>query len=133
MNPRYPAVAERAGRRCEYCRAPEVVFNFPFEVEHIKPQVEGGTDDESNLALACRSCNIFKSAHLTGFDDVIRADVRLFHPRHDRWDEHFEAVADTGLIRGCTDVGRATVTRLRMNRESQLNARVQWMRLGLFP
>ena len=35
MNPRYSAVAERAGHRCEYCGAPEVVFNFPFEVEHI--------------------------------------------------------------------------------------------------
>ena len=31
MNPHYPLVAERAGHRCEYCHAPEVIFNFPFE------------------------------------------------------------------------------------------------------
>ena len=37
MNPRYAPVAERAGHRCEYCRAPEAIFNFPFEVEHIVP------------------------------------------------------------------------------------------------
>ena len=37
MNDWYPLVAERAGHRCEYCLAPEAVFNFPFEVEHIFP------------------------------------------------------------------------------------------------
>ena len=42
MNPLYPAVAERTGFRCEYCRAPERVFNFAFEVEHIYPRKEGG-------------------------------------------------------------------------------------------
>jgi len=30
MNPHYARVAQRAGHRCEYCRAPEAVFNFPF-------------------------------------------------------------------------------------------------------
>ena len=49
MNPRYAAVAERAGHRCEYCHAPESIFNFPFEVEHIVPTAHGGVDDESNL------------------------------------------------------------------------------------
>jgi hypothetical protein len=133
MNPRYRAVADRAGHRCEYCRAPEAVFNFPFEVEHIQPQAEGGADEEGNLALACRSCNIYKSAYSSGFDEVTQATVRLFHPRHDTWDEHFEAVTETGIIRGRTDVGRATLIRLRMNRQVQLNARLQWVRLGLFP
>lgn len=133
MNPRYPAVAERAGYRCEYCHAPQAAFNFRFEVEHIRPQSEGGTDDEENLALACRSCNIYKSAHSSGFDEVTRAEVRLFHPRADPWDEHFEVVARTWVIQGRTDIGRATVTRLQINSPAQLNARPQWMRLGLFP
>ena len=34
MNPHYPLVAQRAAHHCEYCRAPEAVFNFAFEVEH---------------------------------------------------------------------------------------------------
>ena len=42
MNPGYEAVALRAGHRCEYCRAPEAVFNFPFEVEYIIPLVHAG-------------------------------------------------------------------------------------------
>ena len=37
MNPLYAPVAARAAHRCEYCRAPEVIFNFRFEVEHIIP------------------------------------------------------------------------------------------------
>jgi hypothetical protein len=133
MNPRYPVVARRAAHRCEYCHAPEAVFNSFFEVEHIQPQAKDGSDEEDNLALACRSCNIYKSAHLTGFDEVTQSEVRLFHPRRDVWAEHFEVVAGTGVIQGRTEVGRATVTRLRMNREVQLKARRQWARLGVFP
>ncbi|MGM3306506.1 HNH endonuclease [Anabaena sp. WFMT] len=54
MNPFYHLVADRAFHRCEYCHAPELVFNFPFEVEHIFPTSRGGVNVEINLALACR-------------------------------------------------------------------------------
>jgi len=37
MNPFYPLVTQRAGQRCENCHAPEAIFNFPFEIEHIIP------------------------------------------------------------------------------------------------
>ena len=53
MNPHYTAVAERAAHRCEYCHAPEAIFNFSFEVEHVMPTSREGTDDITNLALAC--------------------------------------------------------------------------------
>ncbi|MBV8858386.1 MAG: HNH endonuclease [Acidobacteria bacterium] len=99
----------------------------------MRPQAEAGTDEEDNLALACRSCNIYKSTHTSGFDEVTRAEVRLFNPRGDAWDEHFEVVPRTGVIQGRTDIGRATVVCLRINSEAQLTARLQWMRLGLFP
>jgi len=68
MNPRYPKVALRAGHRCEYCRALEAVFSFPFEVGHVIPVSEGCADDEANRALACRSCNLRKAAHTNGTD-----------------------------------------------------------------
>jgi hypothetical protein len=55
LNPLYPQIAERAEHRCEYCRAPEAIFNFPFEVEHILPSTRGGVDEPFNLALACRA------------------------------------------------------------------------------
>ena len=133
MNPRYPLVARRAGHRCEYCRAPEAIFNLPFEVEHIIPRSREGGDDESNWALACRSCNLYKSDQIEGRDEVTQKNVRLFHPRRDRWDEHFRVERETGTILGLTPIGRATVAILQMNRGNQLAARRPWMRLGLFP
>jgi hypothetical protein len=133
MNPLYPQVAERADHRCEYCRAPEAIFNFPFEVEHVIPVALQGPDDASNLALACRACNLFKAHHLTGVDQDTQSEVRLFHPRLDAWTEHFRADRETGIIEGLTTIGRATLTRLRMNSAGQLAARRQWVRLGLFP
>jgi hypothetical protein len=133
MNPRYAQVALRAGHRCEYCHAPEVLFNFPFEVEHIRPVSRGGTDTEKNQALACRSCNLRKATHVGGIDPESEAMVRLFNPRHDLWEEHFQAGPESGEIIGLTAIGRATIARLQMNSEAQMSARRQWMRLGLFP
>ncbi len=133
MNPHYPRVAERAAHRCEYCRAPEAIFNFPFETEHVVPRSQQGPDDESNLALACRACNLFKADHVSGADEITPGAVRLFHPRLDRWEEHFRVEPDTAVIQGLTPVGRATVARLQMNNLVQLAARRQWTRLGLFP
>lgn len=132
MNPHYLLVARRAGHRCEYCHAPEAIFNFSFEVEHAIPTSWQGADDQANLALACRACNIHKADHLTGADESTASQVRLFHPRHDRWEEHFDVDRETGDIHGRTPIGRATVARLRMNNLVQKEARKQWMRLGLF-
>ena len=133
MNLHYSSVSERAAHRCEYCGAPEAIFNFPFEVEHIIPPGKGGLDHESNLALACRSCNIHKSDFVSGPDPIAQVTVRLFHPRLDRWAEHFQGDAIHGVLTGLTPVGRATVARLAMNSEVQKFARTQWARLGLFP
>ena len=133
MNPRYPSVARRAAHRCEYCRAPEAIFNLPFEVEHITPLSRGGNDDSTNLALACRACNLYKSDYLIGVDEVTQNEVRLFHPRHDNWEKHFQINAETGAIQGLTDIGRASVMRLQMNNRAQLFARLRWMQLRLFP
>ena len=132
MNPHYPTVAARAAHRCEYCYAPEVVFNSPFEVEHVFPPLRGGSDDDSNRALACRSCNVFKRDYVDGLDLETGSTERLFHPRLDGWSEHFRIEAETGRILGLTPVGRATIERLRINSPSQVSARRQWARLGLF-
>lgn len=133
MNPLYPAVARRAGHRCEYCRAPEVLFNIPFEVEHVIPAARHGTDDESNLALACRSCNLHKAHHVSAIDPQSATPVGLFNPRADRWADHFAVDLESGEVRGLTPVGRATVERLRLNDPVQLTARQFWIGLRLFP
>ena len=133
MNPHYTPVALRAGHRCEYCHAPEAVFNLPLEVEHIVPVSRGGDDTAANWALACRACNLYKATHVHGSDPESHAVVRLFHPREDQWEDHFRVAAESGEIEGLTPVGSATVARLGMNSAAQVAARQQWMRLGLFP
>jgi hypothetical protein len=133
VNPLYPAVAERAAERCEYCHAPERVFNFAFEVEHILPRAAGGDDALDNLALACESCNLYKSDATSGWDEEEGRDVPLFHPRLDRWDEHFRFDPEAGELQGVTAVGRATVARLKVNSAFQLRARRHWAQLGLYP
>jgi len=131
MNPRYPFVAERAAHRCEYCRAPEAIFNFPFEVEHITPLSRDGRDDDSNLALACRACNVHKSGYRFSLDAVTQTEVPLFNPRQNQWTDHFELNSETGLITGLSPVGRASINRLQMNRAAQMAARLTWIKLGL--
>ncbi|HEY7153712.1 MAG TPA: HNH endonuclease signature motif containing protein [Gemmataceae bacterium] len=133
MNPHYQRIAERAGHRCEYCHAPEAVFNFPFEVEHVIPVARQGQDTDDNRCLACRSCNLHKSDHLTGLDPETGTEIHLFDPRQDSWADHFEVEADTGAILGRTATGRATTARMQMNSPPQLAARQMWKRLGLFP
>jgi hypothetical protein len=133
MNPLYVVVSQRAEHRCEYCRAPEVIFNCAFEVEHITPTSLGGGDDDSNLGLACRICNLRKSNRVTGVDKETKTEVSLFHPRRDQWAHHFEVESTTGQIIGLTATGRATISHLDLNSELQLQARIQWIRLGIFP
>ena len=36
MNPRYARVAGRAGHRCEYCRAPEAIFNLAASFQIVE-------------------------------------------------------------------------------------------------
>ena len=133
MNPYYPEVARRAERRCEYCRAPEAIFNFPFEVEHIWPQADRGPDELHNLALACRCCNGHKTDFTHAIDPESGDDVPLFHPRRETWSEHFAFDVESLELRGITPTGRATVARLNMNRLSQISGRSFWVRLGLYP
>jgi len=133
MNPFYTLVADRAFHRCEYCHAPELVFNFPFEVEHIIPLYRGGANAEFNLALACRSCNLRKGTRISGLDPESNREVRLFHPRQDLWDDHFQVDSDSGTLVAKTPIGRVAIAYLEMNSQAQVTARRLWIRLGLFP
>ena len=132
MNPNYPFVAARAKHICEYCHAPEAVFNLSFEIEHIIPSALGGKNRESNLALSCRSCNLYKSDSISFFDEETKKEVRFFNPRKDVWSEHFFVDKSSGEIQGLTNIGKATISRLRINSDAQIAARFQWLKLGFF-
>src|SRR5689334_13268434 len=111
MSRYYARVAERAAHRCEYCRAPEIVFNMAFEVDHIVPRSRGGSNALDNLALACSICNLFKSDFESGIDQEALASIELFNPRRDEWTDHFRVEYDTAEIVGITPIGRATTSR----------------------
>ena len=122
-------VLDRAGLRCEYCRLPQDYHDLPFQIEHIIARKHKGDDDEENLALSCYNCNAFKGPDIAGIDPQTQRLTRLFHPHHDRWEEHFSWV-DCELI-GLTDVGRTTVEVLRINNEESITLRRLLMALGV--
>src|SRR5262249_61385600 len=100
MNPHYPEVALRAGHRCEYCHAPEAVFNLPLEMEHIVPLARGGEDTAANWALACHACNLYKATHVSGPDPASEAVVRLFPPPVHSWGDQFPPRPGRGRLMG---------------------------------
>ena len=108
-------VLERAGERCEYC----LIRAWPLTVDHILPRRSGHAepDHPDNLAAACAPCNRAKSDATTGRDVLTDAEHRLFDPRRMRWADHFAWQADYLEVVGRTPIGRATVARLRLNRE----------------
>lgn len=63
-------VRERAGNTCEYCRIAQDSQEATFHVDHIIPRVHGGTTSIDNLALACVSCSLRKSARVTAPDPL---------------------------------------------------------------
>jgi 5-methylcytosine-specific restriction endonuclease McrA len=115
-------VRRRAANRCEYCRLHQDDSPLAaLHIEHIRPRKHGGSDHESNLCLACIDCNLRKGPNLTGIDPLTGAVTALFHPRQQRWDDHF---AWEGIrIIGKTATGRTTVQVLEMNSDDQLNLR----------
>ena len=105
----------RAGSRCEYCGLSQTGQEAAFHVDHIQPIASGGPTELPNLALACVSCSLRKGARRTAHDAMAGEEVILFHPRLDRWEDHFQWRGNKVL--GITSSGRATVGLLKMNRE----------------
>jgi hypothetical protein len=117
------AVEERARDCCEYCRSQSRFATHAFSLEHILPQSRGGKTTLDNLALSCQGCNNHKYTSTEGRDPVTKEPASLFHPRRQRWRDHFTWSPDYVYIIGITPTGRATVELLQLNRERLLNMR----------
>ena len=81
----------------------------------------GGTSAFDNLAYACILCNRYKGSDVASINPKTGEAVRLFHPRQDRWTDHFRLDAD--FIEPLTDAGSATVRLLRLNAAERLAER----------
>lgn len=122
-------VRSRAEERCEYCTLPESAAPcLPFHVEHVVARQHRSDDSLDNLALACDRCNAYKGPNLSSIDPASGAVVELFHPRRDRWIDHFEF--DGAEIVGLSPAGRATVKLLMMNAPRRVELRSAWLANG---
>lgn len=115
------AVRGRGAGRCEYCHFPETAADLPFHCDHIIAEKHQGPTTAENLAWACFTCNLRKGPNLSGLDPATGKLTRLFHPRTDKWDEHFEW--NGTWLRGKTAIGRATIVVLDINHPDALAVR----------
>ncbi len=122
-------VRQRAGDCCEYCRLPQSFGDYlPFHVEHIHAQQHVVDDSLENLAFACPDCNRHKGPNLTTFIEGTRDIIALFHPRKDRWIEHFEYRG--AILFGLTPTGEATVRLLKINTVDRVEMRAELIASG---
>lgn len=122
-------VRKRANDRCEYCHLPQAAAPFlTFHVEHVQAQQHVEDDSLENLALACPDCNRHKGPNLTTIDPQTRLIVRLFHPRQDEWNSHFEYRGP--VIVGRTLLGEATIRLLQMNTIERVEMRAELQSSG---
>jgi hypothetical protein len=102
-----------------------------LEIEHIIPIAKGGTDDESNLWLACPLSNGHKSDKTHAVDPETGETVPLFHPRTQIWSEHFQWTEGGLRVVGKTATGRATVCALHLSDDpAALEVRSYWVLAG---
>jgi hypothetical protein len=124
-------VSRRAAYHCEYCLIHEDDAGFPHEIDHIISRKHGGLSDPENLAYACVLCNRHKGSDVASIDPHTREAVPLFHPRRDRWADHFRL--DGERITPISPVGGVTVQLLHMNAAERLAERQLLQRLGVYP
>ena len=117
------AVVFRANDRCEYCGLAQEGQEATFHIDHVMPRSNGGKTVLNNLALACVSCSLHKAARRSAQDPQTGRSVPLFHPRRQRWTDHF--LWRGSQVIGRTPTGRTTIAALRMNRPAVLAIRVE--------
>lgn len=124
-------VISRAENRCEYCRLPQAGQEAAFHIDHLIPIKSSGQTSLDNLALACVSCSLRKSAKEFAHDPETGELVLIFNPRQQSWVDHFEWLGFQLL--GLTASGRATVATLSLNRPIILAIREEEAFLGRHP
>lgn len=126
-------IKERAAYLCEYCLSPERFCAAYYDGDHVIPYSMGGKEEFDNSANACGGCNNNKSNAMHAIDPLSGQIVPLYNPRTDIWSEHFCWNDTYILIRGISPIGRAPITKLKLNREEVVNLRTVLLAVGLHP
>lgn len=107
------SVIRRANNCCEYCLMENDVSFIPHQIDHIISLKHEGETSLDNLAYACFSCNNNKGSDIGTMLLPNKIFIRLFNPRIDSWNKHFEI--ENGVIYAKTNIAQATVKMLKMN------------------
>ncbi len=124
-------VRARAKELCEYCLLPQSAYPLTFQVDHIIAEQHLGKTRLNNLALACPRCNRRKGPNLSGIDTQTRQLTPLYHPRRDRWSDHFRWRGPR--LVGLTPIGRVTIQVLNINHPEDVKLRRMLIGEGAFP
>ncbi|NOT63345.1 MAG: HNH endonuclease [Acidobacteria bacterium] len=127
------AVQAASNGQCAYCRSQPSNSGIPLHFEHILALALGGLNIFANLCLACSPCNLHKGVLTHGLDPLTEMMMPLFHPRQQKWNEHFTWDESGTLIVGLTPTGRATINALQLNNDLLVVARSTWVRAGTHP
>lgn len=122
-------VFKRDGFKCAYCGAVPSATVL-LECDHIKPVVEGGTNEIDNLVTACWDCNRGKggrsltavpqsleekAAEVAEREAQIRAYHQILEAKKARQDEELWSVADVYMARfGDDGILRSRLASIRM-------------------
>nr|WP_154640205.1 HNH endonuclease signature motif containing protein [Lewinella sp. W8] len=109
---------------------PSSVALASYHIDHIISEKQGGATVFSNLALACRLCNLSKGSSIAAYRIPEDELVRLFNPRRDKWSEHFLLRPD-GFILPKTPVGEGTIKVLNLNDINRAEVRSVLLARGL--
>lgn len=126
-------VIERAKGCCEYCCSQAKFATQAFTVEHIIPRYLKGETVLANLALSCFGCNGHKSIKVENIDPQTKLTSPLFHPRRQKWMDHFRWDETYTFIVALTATGRVTIETLHLNRPELVNLRRVLRAVGEHP
>ena len=127
-------VTARAGSLCEYCLLHEDDTFFGCEVDHIISEKHAGQTTEANLAYACFVCNRNKGSDIGSLIPGSADLIRFYHPRLDRWHEHFRLATSDGItIVALSEIGEATARIFGFNTDERLLERQALQVSGRYP
>jgi hypothetical protein len=112
-----------------------MIVGIPMVMEHIIPLVRGAPQLPTIFAspVIGARCNEFKGSRTEAADPLDGKLSVFFHPRLQRWSEHFAWSEHGDTMTGLTSCGRTTIEALRLNNDWLMQARRLWRLVGLHP
>ena len=103
---------------CEYCQSQEAFSFTSYLVEHITTSSIDQKDIIENLVFSCQGCSNTRNENTKSTDPVTGKIINIYNPRVDVWSDNFCWSEDFTNLVGLTAIGRATIEKLKLNRET---------------